>query len=525
MERITLLVAAQLTDTLRHPSKAIATATPTSQPDLLFMRSLLVSAGWNGNDDVFLPEELWPARHTPAYKPVNWEHSSGRELSPDEQARAPGQVVVDNQTIGVMYDTYTIDGDGVPIQDDSTPPHFFHIVDEAVIWRGLYPNTAARISKAAQDNSLFVSMEVWFKNYDYLVGDRIVARNTATAFLDNHLRALGGNGVYENSRVRRVLRGLTFGGKGIVARPANEPSIIMNVSQEPISATAAQDDKILQHTVGNLGYLTVASKGINMTVEKPVEKSELTAVQAQLAATEKTVAELTAKLADASKASETLKIVLAKGFQQLETTLPGLGAKVSKDNPENFFTVLASFIEEDKKAAVELQGKFKAALEKVAAMEEQARHAVRASKIDAALATLKLSDEQKKSKRDALLTSTKSLDDASFDSVLATLVDVSKSNFMEKEDEKKKEEKKEEKKEDAGEKLKQLATLLGVDEKVAASVKDALAPKTHTEDLSAVLNHVKASEKVPAGNEVKFSGDDIVKAYAPLVEQMLSKKK
>ncbi|KKM92635.1 hypothetical protein LCGC14_1216440, partial [marine sediment metagenome] len=34
------------------------------QPDLALIVAILVSTGWNGNDDIFTPAELWKARGT-----------------------------------------------------------------------------------------------------------------------------------------------------------------------------------------------------------------------------------------------------------------------------------------------------------------------------------------------------------------------------------------------------------------------------------------------------------------------------
>ena len=41
------------------------------QPDLALVVSILVSTGWNRNDDIFTPEEVWAARLSPLHKPMN----------------------------------------------------------------------------------------------------------------------------------------------------------------------------------------------------------------------------------------------------------------------------------------------------------------------------------------------------------------------------------------------------------------------------------------------------------------------
>ena len=45
------------------------------QLDLYYLQSILVSTGWNKNDDVFDPQELWSARSTPEDKPFNFMHN------------------------------------------------------------------------------------------------------------------------------------------------------------------------------------------------------------------------------------------------------------------------------------------------------------------------------------------------------------------------------------------------------------------------------------------------------------------
>ena len=52
----------------------IAKAENKDQIDLYYIKSVLVSTGWNKNDDVFDPRELWQARNTPEDKPFNFMH-------------------------------------------------------------------------------------------------------------------------------------------------------------------------------------------------------------------------------------------------------------------------------------------------------------------------------------------------------------------------------------------------------------------------------------------------------------------
>ena len=53
--------------------KIIAESNP-NQIDLYYLESLLVSTGWNKNDDVFSPDITWAARTTPEDKQFNFMH-------------------------------------------------------------------------------------------------------------------------------------------------------------------------------------------------------------------------------------------------------------------------------------------------------------------------------------------------------------------------------------------------------------------------------------------------------------------
>lgn len=372
------------------PNNAITT--PTKQPDLLFMRSILVSTGENQNDDVFLPDEMWRARSTPILKPVDWEHNTGRELTPQEQAQNPGKVIVDNQTIGVMYNAYAIDEHGALIDEtkvsasDFQIPTKFHIVDEAVIWKALYPNVAKSVEAGASNGTLFVSMEAWFTDYRYLVGDKVVSRNEETAFLDGSLKANGGTGSYGNTRVRRVLRDLTFGGKGIVARPANEPSIITHVSHQPLEATSASTNQAIAKNIicdirdmntvpprreSEMTQETNQNKQVSLELytkanEENVDlRAAAKATEAELTKTQAEVVDLKAKIEDITSA-------FAKGAETLE---------LGSSGPEDFFTALADKLAENKKVQAELTKELEAANATIAETKLNARTAAREAKI------------------------------------------------------------------------------------------------------------------------------------------------
>ena len=75
-------------------------------------------------------------------------------------------------------------------------------------------------------------MECFFKGFDYGLFNsetgeyKVLARNEETAFLTKYLRAYGGDGKHQNYKLGRVLRNITFSGKGFVDKPANPDSVI-----------------------------------------------------------------------------------------------------------------------------------------------------------------------------------------------------------------------------------------------------------------------------------------------------------
>lgn len=435
---------------LQATSNALG-GTATQQPDLLYVRSLLVSTGENANDDVFLPEEMWNARHTPVLKPVDWEHETGRELTPSERAKNPKKVIVDNQTIGVMYNAYAIDENGAIIDetkaaaDDFEVPRNFHIVDECVIWKALYPTVAAEIEKGAAEGTLFVSMEAWFPDYCYLVGNKVVARNEETAFLDRSLRANGGNGTYGSSRVKRVLRGMTFGGKGIVARPANGPSIIMDVSHEPLSAQASTNKAIANNILFDIGDAKAKDSREDSTMSEKNDKNAVAMDLLAKANEENAILKVQAKehgdkMEEMKKAkeeaenetarmkgkAEDVQAAFTQGAQLIGQTLEGFAARVEEAGPENFFSVLAEAIGEQVAAHEETKKALSEVHAKIAQEEAAAKAAAREAKVDELLSVeakgmppelLEKMKEKQAEKKKKMMAAIDGLNDEQFDAL------------------------------------------------------------------------------------------------------------
>ena len=202
-------------------NKLKASSNP-NQIDLHYIKSVLVSTGWNKNDDVFSNAQTWAARNTPEDKQFNFMHN-------------------ENDIIGHITGSYIVDRNGDKIEaDDNNVPSEFDIITEAVLYNSWSnPDNRERMQNIIAEidqGKWFVSMECLFSGFDYAIIDqkgqsKVVARNDESAFLTKHLRAYGGTGEYEGYKIGRSLRDISFSGKGLVSKPANPRSIILDSSK------------------------------------------------------------------------------------------------------------------------------------------------------------------------------------------------------------------------------------------------------------------------------------------------------
>ncbi|MHA2063185.1 MAG: hypothetical protein ACXABY_02270 [Candidatus Thorarchaeota archaeon] len=544
LTKANFLVPVQIIKSPQQEYKAVASnklPALDAQPDLLYMRSVLVSTGSNKNDDVFLPDEMWKARSSPILKFINWEHNSGREATEEELTQNPSQVVVGNQIIGVMYNSFATDENGVIIDEEKTQaadfeiPESFHIVDEGVIYKGAFPKVAARVENGAQNKALFVSMEAWFDGYDYLVGNKVVARNEETAFLESKLRANGGDGSFGHDSVRRVLRNIVFGGKGIVERPANEPSVIQSVTHEPITANAIKDKTIAANIIGSVGDLGKMEESIKMSEQAKktmdavasgpsfddykVVTQELAETRVELKTTGSELETTKSELDSAKADQEALRGALTKGFALLEKALPGIGEKLAKASPETMFDIIADGVKaasDESQTKVDEATKAKTEAETtLAELQATVRAGDRLSKIQSelSLGAAEGDDEDsikaKTAQIQTIAEQTKTLDDEAFVAHLEglkSLLVVAKKGFVPFG--KKKDEDKDEKK----------------DKKKDAKADDESADEGITD--ASILDAVKATASaMPAGEENNNSGIDLNVAYGGLVDSLLASRK
>jgi len=239
-----------------------------SDKDLYYTQSILVTTSWNKNDDIFDREEVWAAKNTPIHKPTNLEHD-------------------ESTIVGHITSNWPITNDGILI-DESTPlenlPNKYHILTGSVIYNGYteqeLKERAQKLIAEIENGTKYVSMECFFKAFDYglinkSTGEyKILNRNDETAFLTKHLRAYGGIGEYQDHKVGRVLREITFSGKGFVDKPANPESIIFTKNSINFNKNLStiESEKEKKSDFSNIGVFSIQAnlKENEMSLEKEI---------------------------------------------------------------------------------------------------------------------------------------------------------------------------------------------------------------------------------------------------------------
>lgn len=374
---------AELCDPFEIPGKALARlqksswATAKDNFDLHYLKTILVSTVWNKNDDVFDAYETWLARATPEDKMFNYEHDS-------------------SDIIGHITSCWCIDDEGNVLADETTAddlPNKYHIATGAVLYKIWskedLQDRMDQILAEIPENKWFVSMECLFRGFDYALKgsnhQRIIARNEETAFLTKHLRAYGGSGYYNGERIGRVLRNITFSGKGLVRRPANEESIIFAGEQF--------FTKNIFQNFSSVGYSSANSnKGIEMNeAELKQQNAELTRKNAELekALRDNDVQKVQAKVDEVSAQKQAVEAELTKANEQLKTLQDELKAKAdelklvheklteSDKLREQIEVQLAEIRNEQKR-----QERIQAAVEKLSLSKEDAQKLVDGMNVD-----------------------------------------------------------------------------------------------------------------------------------------------
>ena len=181
---------------------------------------------------------------------------------------------------------------------------------------------------------MFVSMECVFSGFAYAVvapndDNHIVARTNDTAFLSRHLRAYGGTGEFQGHKVGRLLKNITFSGKGFVEKPANPDSIIFDretafdFTNASIAKNLFSYNNGVSVRVGNDEFSETNSQE-NLDMSNDILNDQIQELKESLAAIKAENKELNAQVAEANVGKWENQVAELK--EQLETLTNELGS-------------------------------------------------------------------------------------------------------------------------------------------------------------------------------------------------------
>ena len=309
------------------------------QIDLYYLESVLVSCGWNKNDDVFLPEATWAARGTPEDKQFNFMHD-------------------ENDIIGHITGSYVLTKDGKAVAEDETEmPEDFDIITQAVLynsWTGAEnQERMKKIIAEIEEGKWYVSMECLFAGFDYaLIGTegsaKILARDEESAFLTKHLRAYGGSGEYEGYKVGRALRNISFSGKGLVAKPANPRSIIIKSVAFEVDHNSnfhigefTMAENLLEKQLDDVRAELASAKAENEAIRAKIEEAKDNEFASRVEAFESTIEEKDSSIAELEESIKStqarvaeLEDALAKSQEELTVAMKDMEDMNKKEKVE-----------------------------------------------------------------------------------------------------------------------------------------------------------------------------------------------
>ena len=303
------------------------------QIDLYYLESVLVSTGWNKNDDVFVTKATWEARDTAEDKQFNFMHD-------------------ENDIIGHITGSYVLSKDGQRV-DENKMPDEFDIITQAVLYNSWTEeenrDRMSKIISEIEEGKWYVSMECLFAGFDYALIDKegqakVLARDEQSSFLTKHLRAYGGSGEYEGYKIGRALKNIAFSGKGLVAKPANPRSVIINKNTskaftlddnlDPLKLGEIKmaDNSVLEKQIAELKSALASTEQENKEIKARIEEakdkefaskveafeSDIESKQSTIAELEETVKSTQARVAELEDALKTSQAELTEAMKNMD---------------------------------------------------------------------------------------------------------------------------------------------------------------------------------------------------------------
>ena len=305
---------------LKNKELLKAIAENQNQSDLYYFKSVLVSTGWNDNDDIFHREEVWAARNTPEDKQTNLNHN-------------------EKEIVGHMTSSFFLDDDHNILTAETLEdlPEYFNIGVGSVLYTcwtdsELEAKVASIIYELEHpgdhiENPWGVSMECLYPHFDYSLKnedgtEEIIKREESTAYLTKYLKRYGGAGVYNGRRIGRLLRDYSFSGVALTKNPANPKSVILNNLVTASAIEANNEEKYMQEE------LEAAKAQLDSL------KSELDTVKASLDANVSKISELGEALNSVTAERDSLAAQVKEMSGRAEAAELELGA-IKKEKMKN----------------------------------------------------------------------------------------------------------------------------------------------------------------------------------------------
>jgi hypothetical protein len=308
------------------------------QIDLYYLESVLVSCGWNKNDDVFMPEATWAARNTPEDKQFNFMHD-------------------ESDIIGHITGSYVLSKDGKAVSDDSPMPEDFDIITQAVLYNSWTKSEnkerMEQIIAEIEEGKWYVSMECLFAGFDYALSNedgakKVLARDEESSFLTKHLRVYGGTGEYEGYKVGRALKNISFSGKGLVSKPANPRSVILKSVAFNVDNDFNLDigdlkmsENLLEKQLADVQAQLASAKAENEAIKAQIEEAKDKEFASKVEAFEATVEEKDASIAELEESVKStqakvaeLQDALAKSQEDLAVAMKHMDDMKKKEKME-----------------------------------------------------------------------------------------------------------------------------------------------------------------------------------------------
>jgi len=190
---------------------------PEKDDDLLWLDFYLCHEGANQNGHYFKRDVLEEYYVTAQRKQINWQH---------------GQPV-----IGFI--------EKASLEKDEDAGKLA-IRCNGFVWQYLYPGYAEKIVRGYENGTYRISMEVWYRNYEYLVGeegdfDVYTSEEGKRMGLDQYVgRTWKGKNVYLAFNPP-----ILFGGAGVVDNPADPDAYILAVAEDEKVAAIKQYHDLL----------------------------------------------------------------------------------------------------------------------------------------------------------------------------------------------------------------------------------------------------------------------------------------